>query len=119
MSVEDIELLMKARDKDTFKHALETKMMPADEKLLKKIAETQRAIRDKEEILSTFRDQGYDLTGVQNQIIGNIHTRFSFANTKNQQLFLELEEDLKEVKESYQAFSVQKQYSRSTELDER
>jgi hypothetical protein len=118
-AVEEIEVLMKARDKDTFKHAIETKMMPADEKLLRKIAETQRAIREKEEILSNFRDHGYDLGGIQNHIIDNIYTRFSFANTKNQNMFLTLDEDLKEVKESYQTFKVQKMYSRNSELDER
>jgi hypothetical protein len=119
MEVEEIDVLMNARDKDTFKHAIETRMLPADEKLLRKIAETQNAIREKEEILSEFRGHGYDLGGTQNQIINNIYTRFSLANTKNQKMFLALDEDLKQVQESYQTFKVQKQYTRNTELDQR
>lgn len=112
-------MLIKAREKDAFKHALESKMMPSDEKLLKKIAVTQNLIMEKEEILLGFRDLGYDLGGVQNNMLENIHTRFSFANSRNRKVFMELEEDLKEVKESYQEFKVQNTQSRNRELDER
>lgn len=94
-------------------------MLPADEKLLGKIAETQKLIKQKEQILSVFRDHGYDLGGVQNNILENIYTRFSFANTHNQNMLLELNEDLKEVKDSYQEFKVQKQYTKNSQLDER
>lgn len=111
---------MKTRHKDTFKVAMEENIMPSDEKLLKKIASTQKLIREKEGILGSFRDTGYDLGGVQNSVIENIYTRFSFNNSKNQQTFLELQEDLKEVKDSYKDFKVQKQYKgKSSQLDER
>lgn len=117
--MEEIQLLMHTRDKDTFKVALESNVMPADERLLKKIAATQRAIREKEEILSNFREHGYELGGTQNHIIDNIYTRFSFANTKNQNLFLELGDDLKQVQESYKTFQIQKNYQRNAMVDER
>ncbi len=112
-------MLVNARKKDTFKHALETKMMQSDENLLKKIAVTQNLIMEKEDILLGFRDLGYDLGGVQNNMLENIHTRFSFANSQNRKVFMELEEDLKEVKESYQEFKKQNTQSRNLELDER
>jgi len=117
--VEDIKTIKESRSFHTFKHATETQMLPADEKLLGKIAETQKLIKQKEHILSVFRDHGYDLGGVQNNILENIYTRFSFANTHNQNMLLELNEDLKEVKESYQEFKVQKQYTKNSQLDER
>ena len=117
--MEDIKSIMKTREVNTFKVAMEAQMLPLDEKLLSKIAETQKAIRKKEEILASFRDHGYDLGGVQNSIIDNIYTRFSFANTHNQNLFLELNEDLKSVKDSYQEFRVQKQYTHNVVLEER
>ena len=117
--MEEIEVMIRARDKNTIKVAVESSILPTDEKLFKKIAATQNLIIEKEEILANFKDFGYDLGGVQNQMLENIHTKFSFANTKNRNTFIELEEDLKQIKDSYKEFQVQKKYSKNQELDER
>lgn len=86
---------------------------------MKKIQATQTLIQEREQILSEFRDLGYDLGGLQNQMLSNIHTKFTIGTNSTQRTMMLLEENISKIKEDYSKVQGQKQIKRDHELDQR
>ena len=94
-------------------------MLPEDQKIMKQIQATQSLIQEKEQIMSEFRELGYDLSGLQNQMLNNIHSRFTMGSSSTQKTMMLLDENIVKIKEDYVKVQTQKQYKRDTELDQR